>query len=173
MRCPRSGWPPASLARATGAGDVADAIWVAATLPVLAALIAEIVSSLRRGDVGLDIVAALSMTAALVFGESLAAAVVALMYSGGQYLEAFAEQRARREMTALLARAPRSAMRYRDGALDEVAVEALLPGDRLLIRQGDVVPADGTVGAGPRGARPVGAHRRVAAGAPRGRRGRP
>ena len=36
-----------------------------------------------RGDVGLDIVAALSMTAALVFGEELAACVVALMYAGG------------------------------------------------------------------------------------------
>ena len=54
---------------------------------MLAALLAEIVTSLRRGDLGLDIVAALSMTAALVFGEKLAAAVVALMYAGGQYLE--------------------------------------------------------------------------------------
>ncbi len=42
------------------------------------------------------------MSAALVFGEYLAATVVALMYAGGQY-SAFAEKRARREMTALLA----------------------------------------------------------------------
>jgi hypothetical protein len=33
------------------------------------ALLAEIIISLRRGDVGLDIVAALSMLAALVFVE--------------------------------------------------------------------------------------------------------
>lgn len=37
----------------------------------------EILSSLRSGEVGLDIVAALSMSAGLVFGETLAAAVVA------------------------------------------------------------------------------------------------
>ncbi len=55
-------------------------------LPVLAALLAEIVTSLRRGDYGLDVVAAVSMSAALAFGETLAAAVVALMYAGGQYL---------------------------------------------------------------------------------------
>ena len=78
-------------------------------------MLIEIVASLRRGDVGLDIVAALSMTGALVFGEHLAAVVVALMYAGGQYLESFAERRANREMTALLARVPRTALRHRDG----------------------------------------------------------
>ena len=41
-------------------------------VPVLAALVLEILRSLRRGEVGLDIVAALSMGAALAFGEPLA-----------------------------------------------------------------------------------------------------
>jgi heavy metal translocating P-type ATPase len=132
----------------SGHGDWARLIWTAATLPVLAALLIEIVTSLRRGDVGLDIVAALSMTGALVFGESLAASIVALMYGGGQYLESFAEKAARREMTALLSRVPRTAIRHRDGQLEEVALELLQPGDRLLIRRGDVVPVDGTVAEG-------------------------
>ena len=65
----------------------AQIAWSAGVVPVLAALIAEIVRGLSRGEVGLDIVAALSMSSALVFGESLAAAVVAVMYSGGTYLE--------------------------------------------------------------------------------------
>jgi len=43
------------------------------------------------------------MTAALLFGETLAAAVVAVMYSGGTFLESFAEGRARREMRDLVA----------------------------------------------------------------------
>lgn len=145
---PAVGLAAGLVARAAGAVDLAGGLWIAATLPVLAALAAEIVTSLRRGDVGLDIVAALSMTAALVFGEHLAAAVVALMYAGGQYLEDFAEKRARREMTALLARAPRSAMRYVDGELVEVPVDEIVPGDRLLVRRGDIVPADGVVDRG-------------------------
>ena len=66
-------------------------LWSAATVPVLLALFVEIVTSLRRGAVGLDLVAALSMSAALVFGEALAANVVALMYAGGQMLERYAE----------------------------------------------------------------------------------
>jgi heavy metal translocating P-type ATPase len=122
--------------------------WAAATIPVLLVLLAEIIVSLRRGDVGLDIVAALSMLAALIFGEYAAAVIVALMYSGGQYLESFAERRASREMTALLARVPRTAVRHRNGRLEEVELEAIEPGDRLLIRQGDVVPVDGAVAEG-------------------------
>lgn len=122
-----------------------DVIWSAATVPVLIALLSEIVTSLRRGEFGLDIVAALSMVAALSTGEQLAAVVVALMYAGGQFLEAYADRSARREMTILLSRAPQVAMRQCDGQLEEVAVDALLPGDHLLIRQGDPVPTDGIV----------------------------
>jgi heavy metal translocating P-type ATPase len=136
------------LARLSGFGIWAETIWVTVTAPVLLALLAEIVTSLRRGEVGLDIVAALSMSAALAVGQALAAAIVALMYAGGQYLESFAERRARRDMTALLSRVPRTALRYRDGRLDEVSLEYIIPGDRLLIRQGDVVPVDGTVATG-------------------------
>ena len=136
------------IAKVAGRDAGAAAVWVAATLPVLLALLVEIVTSLRRGEVGLDIVAGLSMAAALTFGENLAAAIVALMYAGGQYLEAYAEKTARREMTALLSRVPRTAIRHRDGQLEEVAVDVVSPGDRLLIRQGDVVPVDGTVAEG-------------------------
>jgi heavy metal translocating P-type ATPase len=129
--------------RLIGHGDWSNAIWAVATVPVLASLLIEIAGSLRRGDVGLDIVAALSMSAALIFGEYLASAVVALMYASGQYLESFADRRAGREMTALLARVPRSAMRHRDGGLEEVALEAVVPGDRLVIGNGEVIPVDG------------------------------
>ncbi|PKP75218.1 MAG: heavy metal translocating P-type ATPase [Alphaproteobacteria bacterium HGW-Alphaproteobacteria-6] len=127
-----------------GKGDIAKIVWHIGVLPALAALLVEILRSIGRGEVGLDIVAALSMTAALVFGETLAAAVVAVMYSGGTFLESFAEGRARREMHGLLSRVPRTATRHRNGGLDEVPLDEIAPGDRLLIRQGDVVPVDGT-----------------------------
>jgi len=129
----------------TARTDLASLVWTAGVLPVLAALVVEIVHSLWRGEVGLDIVAALSMSAALLFGETLAAAVVALMYSGGTFLESFAQGRARREMSDLLSRVPRTATQHRNGALDEVPLDDIAPGDLLLIRQGDVAPVDGTV----------------------------
>src|SRR3974390_3688514 len=88
------------------------------------------------------------MTASLAFGESLAASIVALMSAGGQYLESYAEKAARREMTSLLSRVPRTAMRHLDGQLEEVALDLISPGNRLLIRRGDVVPVDGAVAEG-------------------------
>ena len=126
-----------------GRADMASIAWMVGVLPALVALLIEILRSIGRGEVGLDIVAALSMTAALVFGETLAAAVVAVMYSGGTFLEGFAEGRARREMHALLSRVPRTATRHRNGGLEDVPLDEIVPGDRLLIRQGDVVPVDG------------------------------
>jgi heavy metal translocating P-type ATPase len=129
----------------SGRPDWAQIAWFLGVVPVLVALAAEILSSLTQKEVGLDFVAALSMTAALIFGETLAAAVVAVMYSGGTFLEGFAEGRARRDMRDLLSRVPRTATRYGADGFDEVALDVLVPGDRLLIRQGDVVPVDGTI----------------------------
>ncbi|TCT05712.1 heavy metal translocating P-type ATPase [Aquabacter spiritensis] len=128
---------------AGGRPDLAGLAWTAGVVPVLAGLLVEIVRSLAKGEIGLDIVAALSMSAAVLFGETLAAAVVALMYSGGRFLESYAEGRARRDMRDLLSRVPRTATRQRDGRLEEVPLNAIQPGDLLLVRQGDVAPVDG------------------------------
>lgn len=125
--------------------DLAKLVFAAGVVPVLAGLVIDIIRSLSRGEVGLDIVAALSMSAALVFGETLAAAVVALMYAGGAFLESFAEGRARREMSDLLSRVPRTATRYENGRLAEVPLDDLAPDDLILIHQGDVAPVDGKV----------------------------
>ena len=53
-----------------------------------------------------------------------------------------------REMTALLSRVPKAAIRHGHDGLEEVPIEMLVAGDRILIRQGEVVPVDGIVGAG-------------------------
>ena len=133
------------IAYGIGAVPVAHIAWVVGTVPVLAALLAMIVSSLSRGDIGLDIIAAAAMAGSLVLGEYLAGIVIALMFAGGQGLEAYAEGRARREMSALLARVPRTAHRLLDGEITPIAVADIEPGDHLLIRAGEVVPVDGTV----------------------------
>lgn len=130
---------------ALGQPSVASWTWTVATAPILGGLLLEIVRSLPRGKIGLDILAAISMTAGLVLGEPLAANVVALMYAGGQLLERYAEGHARREMSALLGRVAKTAMRYENGSLSETPIETLRPGDKLLIRHGEVVPVDGRV----------------------------
>jgi P-type E1-E2 ATPase len=51
-------------------------------------------------------------------------------------------------MTPLLSRVPRTTMRHRGAELEEVKLDAVVPGDRILIRQEDVVPVDGTLASG-------------------------
>jgi cation transport ATPase len=84
---------------------IAHLAWTLATIPVLLGLAASIVRDFLSGRVGVDAVALLSMATALLLGESLAGAVVALMYSGGNVLEDFAVFRAEHDLRSLVDRA--------------------------------------------------------------------
>ncbi|HUE85725.1 MAG TPA: heavy metal translocating P-type ATPase [Vicinamibacterales bacterium] len=136
------------IAWVNGLPAVAATAWTAGTAVVLLAQLVDIGLHLRRGQFGLDLIAALAMAGALALGESLAGIIVGVMFSGGEALEAYARRRARHEMTALLGRLPRTATRYVEGALQEVDLTALAPGDCLLVRRGEVVAVDGTVATG-------------------------
>ena len=70
------------------------------------------------------------------------------MLAGGNALEAAATGRAKRELTALVERAPRTAQRRRGDQIEEVPVDAVGVGDIVLVRSGEVVPVDGAVVAG-------------------------
>ncbi len=128
-----------------GQGGAGDLVWAVGVVVVLVPLAWSVTSALLRRDVGVDAIALVAMVGAVAVGEYLAAAVVALMLSGGNALEAYAARRARRELTGLLERAPRVAHRRRDGAIEEVAAGAVAVGDVVVVRAGDVVPVDGVV----------------------------
>lgn len=123
----------------------AERAWAVGTVPVLLFVVVSIIDTLRRGRTGVDIVALLSMAGSLALGQYLAGIIIALMFSTGRALEDHARARARRELSALLDRAPKVATRYEDGGLVQVPVESLRPGERLLIKGGEVVPVDGLV----------------------------
>jgi heavy metal translocating P-type ATPase len=120
-------------------------IWSAGALPVAAHVGWGLLRSLLGGRVGVDAVALAAIVAAVALGEAAAAAVIGLMVAGGEALEAWAEGRATGALTELLARAPRRAARLEDGTVQEIGVEAIRPGDLLLVRPGETVPADGVL----------------------------
>jgi heavy metal translocating P-type ATPase len=123
----------------------ADAVWAATVAFMLVPLTWSVARSLLRGDIGVDVIALLAMAGALALGEYLAGAVIALMLAGGNALEAFAAGRARRELTALIERAPRTAHRRTGEGWEEIPVEAVGVRDTLLVRAGEVVPTDGVI----------------------------
>ncbi len=123
----------------------ADAVWGATVAFMLVPLTWSVARSLLRGDVGVDVIALLAMAGALALGEYLAGAVIALMLAGGNALESFAAGRARRELRALVERAPHTAHRRTGEGWEDIPVDAVEVGEVLLVRAGEVLPTDGTV----------------------------
>ena len=140
-----SGLAVGGLARLAGAGGAADMAWLAAAVCGLAYALWSAADSLRRGRLGVDVIALLALGGAIAVRELLAAAVISVMLTSGRALEAWAAQRARNDLSALLARAPRTGRRYRDGSLETVPLDQIAAGDMLLVAAGDVVPVDGTL----------------------------
>ncbi len=125
--------------------EPADAVWAATVAVMLLPLTWSVARALIGGKLGVDLIALLAMAGALALGEYLAGAVIALMLAGGNALEAFASGRARRELTALVERAPRVARRRSESGWEEVRVEEVEVGEILLVRAGEVLPTDGEI----------------------------
>lgn len=117
--------------------------WAAGSLVMAGVLLVEILKRLSRGEGGVDLIALLSITAALIFGQALVAALIALMLASGRILEFFTRQRAERELRALIDRAPRFAWVQEEGGLRKIPVEQVQPEQTLLVRLGEVIPVDG------------------------------
>src|SRR5262245_63738467 len=101
------------------------------------------IRDVRAGRVGVDAVALVAMSTAILLGETLAGVVVAIMYSGGGVLEDFAVGRAERELKSLMDRAPRMAHRLRTAGVEDVAIEKITAGEAILGRGGESGPAVG------------------------------
>jgi cation transport ATPase len=123
----------------------AEAIWIIGAAPALLTMAGGIIRAALRREAGLDLIALLSIGGAIALGEYLTGAVIGLMLASGRSLEDFAEERARREMSGLLGRAPRAANRYEDTAIVQAPLDQIRPGDRLLVRSGEAVPTDGLI----------------------------
>lgn len=92
-----------------------------------------------------DLVAMLAITGALLLGEPLAGLIVVLMQTGGEALERYAQGRASEAVRELEAAAPRVAHRIDDGRVSDVPAEAIVIGDRLLLRPGELLACDAMV----------------------------
>jgi heavy metal translocating P-type ATPase len=126
----------------------ADIAWAAGVVIALVPLTIEVGRDLLHGKTGVDIIALLAMAGSLALQQYLAGAVVGLMLAGGQSLERYASTRARRELSALVARAPKVVHRYQDGRLTSPDISTVARGDLLLVKPGEIVPVDGVLAGG-------------------------
>ncbi len=135
-----------------------DALWI--EFPALVALALVGTSVARAGWRGIRInrefniqaLITIAVLGALVIGAWVEAGMVVVLFSIGESLEGYAASRARSAIRGLAATAPEVATRIRrgvengDGEREVVLpVEALVPGDTILVRPGERIPMDGHV----------------------------
>lgn len=115
-------------------------------------LVWEITKDLIARSPGADLLAAIAIVTAVLLDEWLVAAIIVLMLSGGEALEEAATARASRVLEALAKRAPTLAHRLtgRDAGerTEDVPVEDIREGDRLVVLPHEVCPVDGEVVSG-------------------------
>ncbi|MEG9623905.1 heavy metal translocating P-type ATPase [Pseudomonas guariconensis] len=118
-------------------------IWAGGSSVMALVLAVEIARRLARREAGIDLIALVSILAALWLEQMLVGAVVALMLATGRALEALSLQHAERELRALIERAPQRAWIQENDGLREVPVDEVQPGQIVWVRLGEVVPVDG------------------------------
>jgi heavy metal translocating P-type ATPase len=121
-------------------------------MPLLAVLLVGGVPLVLRlawrglhGEFGSDHLAGVSIVASALLGEYLAGAIVVLMLSGGEALEAFAVMEATSVLRALARRVPTLAHQRRGSVFADVPVGDLIVGDEVSILPHEICPIDGEV----------------------------
>jgi heavy metal translocating P-type ATPase len=105
----------------------------------------EMIESIKEKEYGLDLLALTAIVASLLMGEFLAAIVVMLMITGGEALEDYAQEKAKKELTELLKRAPKIAHKKIGKVFKNVAIDTVKKNDILLVKPGEVIPVDAVI----------------------------
>jgi heavy metal translocating P-type ATPase len=111
-------------------------------------LLIETARQLWRREFGVDVIAILAIAGSAALGQYLAGAIIVLMLSGGEALEAYALRRAHSSLSALAERAPRSAHVRRGHALVTIPASEVDVDTLVVVKPGELIPVDGVVVAG-------------------------
>jgi len=128
----------------------APASWTLLVIVLLGGipLLWETVQQFLRKEFSVDVIAILAITGSPLLGEYLAGAIVVLMLSGGEALEAYALRRARSSLSALAERAPRTAHIWRGDELVSIPADLVEVGAEVVVKPGELIPVDGVVTSG-------------------------
>lgn len=96
-------------------------------------------------DININLLMTIAAVGAVVIGDISEGALLIFLFAIAEALEGFTLQRTRKVLSELTELAPARAIRLTDGGEESVALEALVPGDLILIRAGERIPMDGLV----------------------------
>ena len=104
--------------------------------------------ALRKGQIEVDLLMVLAAAGAAFLGYWQEGAVLLFLFSLSNALQAFALDRTRRAVAALMDLHPEEAWLLRNGELVRTPVTELRIGDTVVVRPGERIPVDGQVVAG-------------------------
>jgi len=104
--------------------------------------------ALRARAVDMNVLMTVAIAGAAGIGEWTEGATVVVLYNIGVLLQAGAVERTRRSIRSLMDLRPRTARVSRPEGECEVLVEAVAPGDIVVVRPGERIPVDGVVASG-------------------------
>jgi Cd2+/Zn2+-exporting ATPase len=126
--------------------QAAYAVFVAASLIAAVPIARRAVMAAAAGaPFTIEMLMTIAVVGALVIGAAEEAAVVVFLFSIGEVLEGVAANRARAGIKALGALIPQTAMVETASGLQDIPAVTLTPGQVVVVRPGDRVPADGIV----------------------------
>ncbi|MEK6597214.1 MAG: hypothetical protein AABY91_02695, partial [Gemmatimonadota bacterium] len=131
--------------RGVGLSLASSRVWTVGLYLVGVPLVFRAILGIARGRFAADLVASLALITAMALNQPLAGLLVALMQTGGEALERYAERRASRAVEELEAQAPRIAHRKLADRIEDLPVEGITPGEEVVVRPGEMVPCDGVV----------------------------
>ncbi|MBO3731869.1 heavy metal translocating P-type ATPase [Glycomyces niveus] len=108
----------------------------------------EGLSALRKPRFEVDLLMVIAAVAAAAIGQWFDGALLIVIFATSGALESVLTERTADSVRSLLEHAPDQAVRLANGREEPVDAAALAPGDLVLIRPGERVPADGTVVSG-------------------------
>jgi P-type Cu+ transporter len=120
-------------------------LWASGTLLAGFPAFRDVARAARRGRVTPHTLMTAGVLATALVGEWSSALVLALFMRIGEEVERLTVEQARRAMRSLLALRPQRARVLRAGEEREVPVEAVQPGEVVVVRPGERIPVDGEV----------------------------
>jgi len=125
-----------------GIHKISNIILAVAVIAAVIPLLWDMLSTLRNGRYGIDILAATAMITSVSLGQYWTGIIIALMLTGGEALEDYAENKAKAELKSLLDNKPKIAHLIKNKEVVDVKVSSVRVGSVLSILPGEVIPVD-------------------------------
>jgi Cd2+/Zn2+-exporting ATPase len=157
---PHKPWWPLALAGVAAAGSEAVSwlgapAWLAAALAIAALLACGVTTykkgwlAIRNGNLNINALMSIAVTGALILGQWPEAAMVMVLFTIAELIEARSLDRARNAIKGLMQLTPEQAtVRQPDGSWQALDINTITPGNIVRVKPGERIGLDGEIVAG-------------------------